>query len=224
LYQVQSNILRSLGVRMDQARANVVFFDVQDNQRLGIDSMIRSAHYELIDETPIVPMRIASINGRSASDLLAEAQPNRPAQVRGGRGGRRGEERARGPRPWMLRREFRSTYRDTLTESEHLTSGKWFSSSRRDSVGEVSLDTGIVNEMGVKLGDTITWNVQGVMVPTVVRSTRAIKWQSFSPNFFAVFDPKSLEKAPKQFAILVRAPDETAIAHLQRDVVTGYPS
>lgn len=124
----------------------------------------------------------------------------------------------------MLRREFRSTYRDSLTESEHLTSGKWFSASRRDSLGEVSLDTGIVNEMGVKLGDTITWNVQGVTVPTVVTSTRAVKWQSFTPNFFAVFDPRSLEKAPKQFAILVRAPDETAIAHLQRDVVTGYPS
>jgi putative ABC transport system permease protein len=227
LYQVQSNILRSLGIRMDQARANVVFFDVQDNQRLGIDSIIRSAHYELIDETPIVPMRIASINGRSASDLLAEAERNRPAPGNGGRrgrAGRRGEGRARGPRPWMLRREFRSTYRDTLTESEHLTSGKWFSSSRRDSLGQVSLDTGIVNEMGVKLGDTITWNVQGVMVPTIVTSTRAVKWQSFTPNFFAVFDPRSLDKAPKQFAILVRAPDETAIAHLQRDVVSGYPS
>ena len=35
LYQVQSNILRSLGVRLDQARANVVFFDVQDGQRAG---------------------------------------------------------------------------------------------------------------------------------------------------------------------------------------------
>jgi len=225
LYQVQSNILRSLGVRMDQARANVVFFDVQDNQLPGIDSIIRASHYELIDETPIVPMRIAAINGKASKDLLAEAEKSRPSG-REGRGPRqdRAENRSRGPRPWMLRREFRSTFRDSLTESEHLTSGKWFAANRNDSIGEVSLDTGIVSDMGVKLGDTITWNVQGVMVPTVVTSTRAVRWQSFSPNFFAVFDAKSLEKAPKQFAILVRAPDETAIAHLQRDVVSGYPS
>jgi len=39
-----------------------------------------------------------------------------------------------------------------------------------------------------------------------------------------VFDPKSLAKAPQQFAILVRAPTPTDIAHLQRDVVTAYPS
>ena len=226
LYQVQSNILRSLGVRMDQARANVVFFDVQDGQKAGIDSIIRASHYELIDETPIVPMRVAAINGRSSTDLLAEFDRNRSAAGRGGRGegGGRGEQRVRGPRPWILRREFRSTYRDSLTESEHLLSGTWFSEHRGDGIGEVSLDTGVVADMGVKLGDTITWNVQGVMVPTVVTSTRAIRWQSFSPNFFAVFDTKSLEKAPKQFAILVRAPDETAIAHLQRDVVTAYPS
>ncbi len=229
LYQVQSNILRSLGVRLDQARANVVFFDVQDGQRLGIDSIIRAGHNELIDQTPIVPMRLASINGKSAADFLAEWERSRPNGGRGGRGGSaKGEDksggRPRGPRPWMLRREFRSTYRDSLTESEHLVSGAWFSPNRKDSLGEVSLDTGIVADMGVKLGDTITWNVQGVMVPTVVTSTRAVRWQSFSPNFFAVFDTKSLEKAPKQFAILVRAPNETAIAHLQRDVVTGYPS
>ena len=225
LYQVQSNILRSLGIRMDQARANVVFFDVQDSQLPGIDSIIRASHYELIDETPIVPMRIAAINGKASKDLLAEAEKSRPSG-REGRGPRqdRAENRSRGPRPWMLRREFRSTFRDSLTESEHLTSGKWFAANRNDSIGEVSLDTGIVSDMGVKLGDTITWNVQGVMVPTVVTSTRAVRWQSFSPNFFAVFDAKSLEKAPKQFAILVRAPDETAIAHLQRDVVSGYPS
>ena len=88
----------------------------------------------------------------------------------------------------------------------------------------MSLDTNVAGELGVKLRDTITWNVQGVLIPTVVTSTRSVKWQSFSPNFFAVFDPKSLEKAPKQFAILARAPDATAIAHLQRDVVTKYPS
>ncbi|MGH7617155.1 MAG: ABC transporter permease, partial [Gemmatimonadaceae bacterium] len=105
LYQVQSNILRSLGVRLGEARANVVFFDVQDGQRPGIDSIIRASHYELIDETPIVPMRIASINGRSASDMLADSERNRRFGGRGGRG--RGEAGAeagpRGPRPWMLR-------------------------------------------------------------------------------------------------------------------------
>ena len=243
LYQAQYNILRSLGMRMGEARANVVFFDVQENQRPGIDSIIRAANLELIDETPIVPMRVSAINGKPVSDLLAEAERARaaarrrrgqPAETysvrdstardsadRGGQpSGNRGERRAS---PWALRREFRSTYRDTITESEHLVSGRWFA-HRADTLGEVSLEKDVAGELGVKMNDTITWNVQGVLIPTVVTSLREVKWQSFAPNFFAVFDPKSLESAPKQFAILVRAPGPREIAHLQRDVVTGYPS
>jgi putative ABC transport system permease protein len=228
LYQVQHNILRSLAVRVGQARANVVFFDVQQSQRPGIDSIVRASHNEMIAETPIVPMRLSSINGKYVTDILAEIDRQRAAERQAGapaergRGGRGqyGGVRNRG----ILRREFRSTYRDTLTESEHLVAGRWFTPGTHGTLGEVSLDTSAAAEMGVKLNDTLTWNVQGVLIPTVVTSLREVKWQSFSPNFFAVFDPKSLAKAPQQFAILVRAPTPTAIAHLQRDVVTAYPS
>ena len=224
LYQVQSNILRSLGARLGESRANVVFFDVQDRQKPGIDSIVRAGRYELIDATPIVPMRIAAINGRPVAELIAEIDKEREAE-RAARRANRGRE-VEGSRPsrstWPLRREFRSTYRDSLTASETIIQGAWFTAAR-DSIGQVSLDTEVVADMGAKLGDTITWNVQGVHVPTVVTSTRAVKWQTFSPNFFAVFDPKSLEKAPKQFAILLRAPDERSIAIVQRDVIAKYP-
>jgi putative ABC transport system permease protein len=224
LYQLQRNILRSLDLRVGEARANVVFFDVQESQRAGIDSLVTTGRSELIDETPIVPMRIASINGRPTSDIIAEVmrERSRPpaADERGGRNGRPRERRG----PWALRREFRSTYRDTITTSERIVAGRWFSRSRSDSLGEVSLDSSVAGELGVHLHDTIVWNVQGVTIPTEVTSFRAIKWQSFSPNFFAVFNPRSLEKAPKQFVILVRARDATAIAHLQRDVVAHFPS
>src|SRR5262249_22202742 len=158
---------------------NVVFFDVQEAQHAGIDSIIRTEHHELIDATPIVPMRIASINGKPVTDLLADIEKERAAEraARAANGGRETRDDNQPRRSsWPLRREFRSTYRDSLTESETLVSGKWFSTTRMDSIGQVSLDTGVIGDMGVKLGDTITWNVQGVQVPTVVTSTRAVKW------------------------------------------------
>jgi putative ABC transport system permease protein len=219
LYQVQHNILGSLTARLGEARANVVFFDVQENQRPGIDSIIRASRTELIDETPIVPMRISSINGRTVNEILADTVRTQDQRQGGGRGGR-----PRRASPWALRREFRSTFRDTLTSSERLVAGRWFAASRPDTLGEVSLDNDVAGDMRVKLGDTITWNVQGVLIPTVVTSLRDVKWQTFSPNFFAVFSPKSLAAAPKQFAILVHGDTPVDIAHLQRDVVTSYPS
>ncbi|MGE5100392.1 MAG: ABC transporter permease, partial [Deltaproteobacteria bacterium] len=185
LYQVQHNILSSLDLRLGEARANVVFFDVQESQRLGIDSIIRASHDELIDETPIVPMRIAAINGRPTAEIIAELErqrPNRPNRAnappaRDSAGGRNG-----GRRQWPLRYEFRATFRDTVTASEHIVSGTWFNLRRTDSIGEVSLDVGVAKDIGVKLRDTITWNVQGVLIPTLVTSMREVKWQTFSPN------------------------------------------
>jgi putative ABC transport system permease protein len=218
LYQVQHNVLHSLDLRLGEARSNVVFFDVQEAQRAGVDSIIAATHNELIDETPIVAMRISSINGQPVSDILAAAAKLRALDSAKHRRGR--ERRAS---PWALRREFRSTFRDTLTTSERLAQGTWFGPPRADGIGEVSLDTSVAGEMGVHLKDTITWNVQGVLIPTIVTSFREVKWQTFAPNFFAVFNPASLANAPKQFAIQVRSHDATTIAHLQRDVITKYP-
>ncbi len=217
LYQVQHNVLHSLDMRMGEAKSNVVFFDVQEPQRAGIDSIIAATHTELIDETPIVAMRIESINGRSVSDILASVAKLRALDSSKNR---RRERRAS---QWALRREFRSTFRDTLTASERLAQGTWFGAARADGLGEVSLDTSVAGEMGVHLKDTITWNVQGVLIPSVVTSFREVKWQTFAPNFFAVFNPASLASAPKQFAIQVRSRDATTIAHLQRDVIAKYP-
>src|SRR4029077_8900232 len=121
-------ILRSLNFRLGQARANVVFFDVQGNQRGGIDSIIRASRLELIDETPIVPMRVASINSRPVADILADLERQRVADSVRGRGGRAplrtAPKGARRASPWALRREFRSTFRDTLTESERIVAGR----------------------------------------------------------------------------------------------------
>jgi putative ABC transport system permease protein len=209
LYQVQTNLLHTLGARLEQARANVVFFDVREGERAVIDSMLRERRYEIIEQSPIVAMRIASINGRTVSAMLADTGRARRSN-------------------WTLRREFRSTFRDSLVESERLVDGHWFGAGAQraagDTIGELSLDRDVAREMKVSLGDTITWNVQGVLIPTRLTSTREVKWSSFTPNFFAVFDPRSLRAAPKQYAILVRAPDPIAVATLQRDVVRLFPT
>lgn len=224
LYQVQHNILHTLDARLGESRANVVFFDVQDAQQPGIDSIIRASHLELIDETPIVPMRISSINGRSTATIVDDIMRTRGASRDRDRGPNANERQSDRRGPWVFRREFRSTFRDTMTASEQLVAGHWFTAVHEGGMGQVSLDSGVAREMGVKVNDTITWNVQGVDVPTAVTSLRSVKWTTFAPNFFAVFDPVSLKRAPKQYAILVHAPDAAAIARLQRDAIAAFPS
>jgi len=208
LHQVQSNLLRALDVRLEQARANVVFFDIQDSQAREVDSIVRAAGHTIVQRAPIVPMRLATINGKQIAELAADT-------VRGRR------------RPgWALRREYRSTYRDSQTTSEHIVAGRWFSSRPgSDTLPQVSVESELARELRVTVGDTLTWNVQGVRVPTVVTSLREVNWARFEPNFFIVFEPRALERAPKQWVYLAYVPQgSAAVASLQRAVVSRLPT
>ncbi|HEY5440708.1 MAG TPA: FtsX-like permease family protein [Gemmatimonadaceae bacterium] len=226
VYQVQYNLLRTVAVKLDASKANVLFFDVQDDQGAPLDSMIRANGYSIAQRTPIVPMKIVAINSLVGDALLKGDTTQRDTTTEAGRGargapGQRGERRER----WVLRREFRSTYRDSLVPSEKLTAGRFpTGGSRPDLLPEVSLDAGIAKSLRVGIHDTITWDVQGVRVKTRVTSLREVNWTRFEPNFFAVFERRALEKAPKQFVILADVRGDGAVARLQRDVITRFPN
>jgi len=86
------------------------------------------------------------------------------------------------------------------------------------------MEEGIAKELLVKLGDVITWNVQGVEIPTRITSLRKVTWTRFEPNFFAVFAPPVLRGAPNQYVMLAQVKDPTAVALLQRAVVNRFPN
>ena len=209
LYLVQRNVLRQFTAATAASVGNVVFFDVQQDQAAGLDSLIRRGGHGVIQSAPVVTMRIASINGRSVTDM----RPVRPGE----------QGRAR----WALRREFRSTFRNKPAASEKVTAGKWFGPEALrpgPGIGEISLESGIAEELNVKVGDTISWNVQGVEIPTRITSFRHVTWTRFEPNFFVVFAPHVLEGAPRQHVILAEVRDPSAIVFLQRAVVNRFPN
>jgi putative ABC transport system permease protein len=207
LYLVQNNLLRRFTTAAAESRGNVIFFDVQQDQAAGLDSIVRNAGHGVVQSAPVITMRISAINGKKVSDM-------KPIP--------RGE---RGRAQWALRREFRSTYRDKPAASETIVEGKWFSAkalATAPDTGEISLEDGIAGELDVKLGDVITWNVQGVEMPTRITSLRKVVWTRFEPNFFVVFPPPLLQSAPKQYLLLAQVKDPAAVTLLQREVVNHF--
>jgi putative ABC transport system permease protein len=208
VYQVQRNLLRTVNVKLDASRANVVFFDVQEDQDAPLDSLVRAEGFTVVQRTPIVPMKIAAINGVTPAQMAADTT--------------RGRRRRAG---WAMRREFRSTFRDTLVASEKVTSGRFHTGgSPVTSIPEVSVDRGVAEDMRLVLGDTIMWDVQGVRVPTRVTSFRDVNWTRFEPNFFVVFERRALQDAPRQYVLLADVRGPTAVPRLQRDVVGRFPN
>ncbi|MEX2177925.1 MAG: FtsX-like permease family protein [Gemmatimonadaceae bacterium] len=216
MYQVQHNLLSQLDLKLEQSRSNLVFFDVQEDQEPVVDSMIRAAGHTVVQTAPIIPMRIDAINGQSVPSILAE-QDSIARAFRAS--GQRRTTRFRSN--WALRREFRSTYRADQSAGERRIAGQWFSPN--DTSAQISVEEDVASDLRIGIGDTVTWNVQGVRIPAVVTSLREVTWARFEPNFFVVFNPGAIERAPKQFAILAHVPTSAEMATLQRDVVRNYP-
>jgi putative ABC transport system permease protein len=207
LYIVQANLLGQVQFSLlaTRGRPNLVFLDVQPDQDAGVASLVASSGHPVLEQVPIVPMRIAAINGRTAADMLKDPK-------------------VRPPSPWALRREFRSTYRDTATASERLVRGAWWHGRGPGPPYPVSLTTDIAQELRVRIGDQIDWTVQGTTVPTRVVALREVDWARFEPNFFAVFSSAALEKAPHSSVVLTRGDDAAARARLQRAVSERFPN
>ena len=155
------------------------------------------------------------------SSRSGNAGEEAPATSRGGRKGQ-GVERLPG---WTLRREYRSTFRAQLQGTERLVSGAFVGKvAPGEAVVPISVEEGLMKEMGLKLGDEIEWDVQGVPIRSKVASVRAVEWRRLEPNFFVVFPEGVLEPAPKFHVAAVRAENSEHSARVQRSIVTGFPN
>jgi putative ABC transport system permease protein len=213
IVQVEASIRDDLTVSFGSGRPNLLLFDVQTDQLDGIRAILPEAARVSAEVSPLVTSRIASINGVSPDSLRA----------------RTGDDR---PEGWALRREYRNTYRPRLGNAEELVEGTWWDdldgSTRAPSGGgrtaRVSLETDVAESLRVGIGDTIAWDVSGVLVPSVVTSLRSVDWNRLEPNFFAILEPGFLEEAPQNILVVVRIGDAEARAAVQRDLVGAFPN
>jgi putative ABC transport system permease protein len=110
LWVVQTNLLGWLRTDAAGPQPNLVLFDIQGDQVDDVRALLAQRADAPPDLVPIVPARIAAINGEAASALLAEGRTPRIE-------------------PWALRREYRHTYRGYMTGAETLVEGEWFAAA-----------------------------------------------------------------------------------------------
>lgn len=218
LFTAQANLLRDFQVESGKAPANMVFIDVQPDQVALLNTTLKSEGISPTSVTPIVTMRITEIDGRSVKEILAR---NNRADDSLSSGTDSAQE---GGGLWAVRREYRSTYRDTVGPSERVTAGRWFDRSDTatglspDTPAPISMEQDVAAELGVSLGSRLTWNVQGATIYTVVRSLRSVNWARFEPNFFVIFTSAALQDAPQTSVTLASIPDPAMRGRIQRQL------
>lgn len=157
---------------------------------------------------PMVRGRLASINGVPVERIRFGGEPSREEReaadqptgagngpARGGSDTAAGRGRGGGGRGGGLaEREQNLTWAAELGDDNRIVAGRWWSA---DDAGKplVSLATEFQEQLGLKLGDQLSFTIAGETLDVTVASFREVKWDSFRPNFFIVFPPGLLDGA-----------------------------
>lgn len=201
---VEANLLQEFDLEGGEDRPNMLLFDIQASQSASVIALLESQDARGITEVPLVPARLMAINGVLRDTLIALPRESRPEG-------------------WALRREYRHTIRRDLSATEELVDGVWWGGDSSEvDLPRISLEADLAESLHVGVGDRITWAFGGVEIETRVASLRVVDWGQFSPNFFVVFEPGSIDDAPQTRMTFARIEGEGNRSRFQRALVREH--
>jgi len=89
-----------------------------------------------------------------------------------------------------LRRELNLTQADHYPADNVIVSGD----RKLTQIGQVSVEAKLAEELDIKIGDQLTFSLPEGNLEAKVVNLRTVEWQSFSPNFFFIFTPNTLDE------------------------------
>ncbi|MDR0457976.1 MAG: ABC transporter permease, partial [Burkholderiaceae bacterium] len=132
------------------------------------------------DWYPMFRGRLAAINGRAVM----------PADYT--------EDRAKR----LVDREFNLSYAAVPPPYNPIVAGHWQSGQP----SALSVETGIAQTLGLKLGDLLRFTVGGAPVQGRITSLRKVRWSSMHANFFVMFPLAAMPDMPVTYLAAYRAP------------------
>jgi putative ABC transport system permease protein len=204
LVSIRAILLKRIELTARDNRSNTILFDIQPQQTDSVIALARQFNLPIDGAVPIVNMRLEKVNNITGETLRKDST------IKMWRG--------------IFDREYRVTFRDSLTSSEKITKGKW--SGKADDAGKIfiSLDENFAKNNSIKIGDTMIFNVQGAQVNTMVGSLRKIDWGRVQTNFLVVFPTGVLEKAPQFHVLVTRIDSKDVSARFQQQLVQKFPN
>ncbi len=199
---VQNSLLNQVEFIGKENQSNTVLFDIQPSQKEGVVKLTEDNGLPIQQLVPIITCRLASVNGKTVATIqqdTSDAIPN-----------------------WAITREYRVTYRDTLTASEELINGD-LQRVVNDSI-YVTISEGMQENLEVNVGDEVVFDVQGVNITTYIGGVREVDWPTDPPNFIFVLPSGVLEEAPQIYVLTTRVDAQNKANTYQRELVTSFPN
>ncbi len=168
---VRDDLLREWQASLPPDAPNYFMINIRPDEGAAIRSFFAERALPPTELVPLVRARLSAVNDVPVEKITFTS------------------ERAAG----FVEREANLTWSRTLRDDNRLVAGTFW----RDGDGggpRVSVEQDYAERLGLKIGDTLTYDVAGEPVSARITSLREVRWDSFQPNFFVVFSPGVLEK------------------------------
>jgi putative ABC transport system permease protein len=159
---------------------NRFVINIQPDQADAFQARLRAEGVARFDWYPMIRGRWVSLNG----------QPVRPEAF--------STERARR----LVEREFNLSHSAQVPEHNPIAAGRWVS----NEADATSVEEGLAQELGLKLGDKIGFDIAGQIKETTITSLRKVDWASMRVNFFVLYPQAEMPDVPLTYISAFRAP------------------
>ncbi len=160
---------------------NRFVINVQPDQSDAFRKALADAGVTRYDWFPMIRGRLVAVNGEPV------------------RGERKSAERAQR----LLEREFNLSHDAAMPAHNELSAGRW----TPDEADAVSVEEGLAETLGLKLGDRLRFDIAGQMREGRITSLRKVDWSSMRVNFFVMFPVADMPGLPLSYISAFHAPD-----------------
>jgi len=171
--------------------------NIQPDQAEAFRKTLTDAGISGFDWYPMIRGRLTTINGEAVQ------------------GKRFSEDRAQR----LAEREFNLSHTGEMPEHNQLVGGRWGSAPAGET--GLSVEEGLAQTLGLKLGDQLGFDIAGQPVQGRVTSLRKVDWSSMRVNFFVLFEKAELAELPSTQIAAYRTP---AGAKLDRELARQFPN
>ncbi len=197
LGQVDNNLRGAIVRELPEIAPSFFVLDIQPDQIDAFQSLVGgTAGVSRTDTAPMLRGMITEINGRPAKEVAGNH--------------------------WVVRGDRGVTYSASLPERTHLTEGEWWP---EDYAGPplISFSAKEAQEIGLKIGDTMSLNILGREITGTVASFRAVDFSTAGMGFTIAMNPSALAGAPHSWIATIYA-DQAAEPGLMRDLSRTWPN
>ncbi|CAK2157397.1 putative ABC transport system permease protein [Vibrio crassostreae] len=179
IWLVRSDLLSDWQQTLPENAPNAFALNIASYEKDSYLETIDANQVERTQAFPIIRGRLTTINGVEASEYSDTS----------------GETDA-------LSREINFTWGDSLPEYNEVLEGSWTQEHG------VSVESDVAKQLGLKIGDELSFTINSQNVSAQVNSIRKVEWREMKPNFYFIFTPDVLSSIPSTWLVSFRLEEQ----------------